>query len=75
MLHVAPAEEMNTCVGMDGVATLLRGVPLLGLEQGCLQTALFVSPMFWQHPRGKFVFAPLHFSSRLPLLAKSYILS
>ena len=67
MLHVAPAEEMNTCVRMNGVDTLLQGGP----EQGCLQTTLFVSPMFWQHPRGKFVFAPLHFSSRLPLLAKS----
>ena len=64
MLHVAPAHEMNTCVGMDGVDTLFQGVALLGPQQGYLQTALFVSPMFWQHPRGKFVFSPA------PLLLK-----
>ena len=32
--QVAPAEKMKTCVGMDGVATLLQGVAPLGPEQG-----------------------------------------
>ena len=48
---------------MDGVDTLLQGVALLGPEQGCLQAALFASPMFWQHPRDEF-FCPT------PLLLK-----
>ena len=63
--------QMKNLVGMAGVATLLQGFALLGPEQGCLQTTLFVSRMFRQHPRGEFFIAPLHFSSRLRLPAKS----